>query len=171
MVNGMTKMQNLRGRRTIRPSNRKTSTVTNTISYGISLPMLLVTMVAEAIMSSAYDTDDSEDESGTFMDPKTGRVSVRHSRRAYFSARGKCPKYPDTEPGEDGALAAYRTWDKGLRDWIEENELESLLREDSGGLPGPSPSSGEAEEEKGEEAAVVKPVLVGSGGSRGTPRR
>ena len=119
--------------------------------------MLLVTMVAEAIMSSAYDTDDSEDESGTFMDPKTGRVSVRHSRRAYFSPRGKCPKYPDIEPGEDGALAAYRTWDKGLRDWIEENELESLLREDSGSLPEPSPPSGEGEEEKEEEKAVVKP--------------
>ena len=139
----MTKSYRRRGYTASVPKPAKTSMVSGAISFGMNLPMLLVTMMTGAIMSSGFDSDESDDGSSSYMDPRTGRVHMGRARRAYYAARGECPKYPSIEPGEDGALTAYRSWDKNFRDWIEENELDSLLTEDSG-IPPPLPESGEA---------------------------
>ena len=143
MVNAMTKSYRRRGYAASVPKPAKTSMVSGAISFGMNLPMLLVAMMPGAIMSSGFDSDESDDGSSSYMDPRTGRVHMGRARRAYYVARGECPKYPSIEPGEDGALTAYRSWDKNFRDWIEENELDSLLTEDSG-IPPPLPESGEA---------------------------
>ena len=120
----------------------KSSIISGAISFGMNLPFLLVSMMTGAITNSTFDSDESDDGGSSYMDPRTGRVHIGRARRAYYTTRGDCPKYPSIEPGEDGALSAYRSWDKNFRDWIEENELDSLLQPDSGIPPDPTGKGG-----------------------------
>ena len=144
MVNAMTKSYKRRGHMVSKelPMPAKSSMVSGAISFGMHLPLLLVSMMTGAILSSAFDSDESDDGGSSYMDPRTGRVHMGRARRAYYATRGECPKYPSIEPGEDGALSAYRSWDKNFRDWVEENELDSLLQQDSGLPPDPSGGGG-----------------------------
>ena len=144
MVNSMTKSYRRRGHTVSKElaMPAKSSIISGAISFGMNLPFLLVSMMTGAITNSTFDSDESDDGGSSYMDPRTGRVHIGRARRAYYTTRGDCPKYPSIEPGEDGALSAYRSWDKNFRDWIEENELDSLLQPDSGIPPDPTGKGG-----------------------------